>query len=100
MVGMGGAAFDGCEPGLRIEQAQRRGALRAERALIDWAARVALDLDGLAILCVDQLAAPDRAEGANAGPYCIGLFEPWPQRSRHRAFRRLGMMALAGGLTR
>src|SRR4030095_1130447 len=40
-------------------------ALRAERPLVDRAARVALDVDELSALCVDELAAPDGAVRAD-----------------------------------
>ena len=47
---------------VRIDgQQQRVGSLGAERALVDRAPRVALDIDELAGLGVDELAATDRA---------------------------------------
>ncbi len=46
---------------------ERAGALGAERALVHRAARVALDVDRLAVLGVDQLRAADGAERADAG---------------------------------
>ena len=39
------------------------GALRAKRALVDRTARIALDMDRLAVLGVDQLAQPTAQNG-------------------------------------
>ena len=48
-----------------LDELARGRALRAERALVDRRARVALDVDELAAARVDDLAAADRAVGAD-----------------------------------
>ena len=48
-----------------LDELARGGALRAQRALVDRRARVALDVDELAAARVDDLAAADRAVGAD-----------------------------------
>src|SRR5204863_797612 len=60
------AVLDGRDPGGAIQQPERRGALRAERAAVDRAGVVALDVDDPAIPGVDELRAADRAVGADA----------------------------------
>ena len=48
-----------------LDELARRAPLRAQRALVDRRARVALDVDQLAAARVDELPAPDRAVGAH-----------------------------------
>ena len=65
-VGVGSPIEHGLHA-VRVDgQEQRVRALGAERALVDRAARVALDVDELAGLGVDELAAADGAVGTEA----------------------------------
>src|SRR3954470_20404191 len=48
-----------------LDELARRGPLRAQRALVDGRARVALDIDELAVARVDALAAADGAVRAD-----------------------------------
>src|SRR5262249_49249466 len=71
------------------------GPLGAEGALVDGAARVALDVDELARLGVDQLAAADGAVGADAlGDG--GAAEPRGFRQRLSAERLPGRLRVRG----
>ena len=100
LLGVRRAIEHGADALGREQHAERAGALGAERALVDRAARIALDVDGLAVLRVDQLAAADRAIGADAGADAVGLLEPRSQRRRGRALRRLRHRVLPGELPR
>src|SRR6185369_4030953 len=62
----------------------RRGALRAQPAARDRARRVALDLDDLAVLDVDELSAADGAVRADRVDDALGLVDARRQRPRPR----------------
>src|SRR5262249_35610802 len=64
-------------PGL-LDQLARRRALRAQRALVDRGARIALDVDELAVARIDELAAADRPVGADR----LGDLQPCDPRAR------------------
>jgi hypothetical protein len=55
------------------QPAEGRCSLRTQGALIDRAARVALNMNDLPVLGIDQLSAADRAIGADAGADGVGL---------------------------
>src|ERR1044071_4603398 len=69
------------------QHAKRAGPLGTQRALVHWAARIALDVNRPAILRVDQLRAADSAERTDAGTDAVRLLETWPQCSGLRALR-------------
>src|SRR3954464_13926299 len=71
-----------------LDELARGGALRAERALVDGRARVALDVDQLAVARVDDLAAADGAvradrlgglQAGDARPRPLGLARGGPR---------------------
>ena len=67
------------DPRLRQQHAQRAGAFRAQRALVDRAARIALDMDRLAVLRIDQLRAPT----AQNGQMLVPTRSAWSSRGRN-----------------
>src|SRR5206468_3211966 len=62
---VGPAVEDLGEPSGLLDELARGGALRAQRALIDRRARVALDVDELTAARVHELATADGAEGTH-----------------------------------
>src|SRR3954452_18149859 len=75
------------EPAGLLDQLPRRRAARAQRPLADRRARVALDVDQLAVARVHELAAPEGAVGADR----LGDLQPGDPRARlARALRGRG----------
>ena len=66
MVGVGGAVQDVLDAVGVLGELEGVGAFGAERPLVDGRVRVALDVNDLAALGVDVLAAADGAAGADA----------------------------------
>src|SRR4051812_22516545 len=100
MVGKGCAVQDLAEALGARHHAEGGAAARAQRALVDRAARVALDMDRLPVPGIDQLRAADRAIRADAGADRVRQLQPRAQGARHRALRRLRLRGLAGELAR
>src|SRR3954462_15516804 len=78
------AVQDLVQPAGLLDELARRRALRAQRALVDRRARVALDVDELAVARVDDLPAADRAVGAHR------LGDLQPRDARAGPLRALG----------
>ena len=83
-----------------VSSPQRRGALGAERALVDRAARVALHVDGPAVLGIDQLRAAHGAVGADGGADLVRLLQARPEAPRRLALRRASLAGLPRDLAR
>src|SRR6185503_2344594 len=85
------AVFDLLQPGARVDQLLGGAALGAEAPAGDRAVRVALDLDHLAVLRPDPLAAADGAVGADRLDHRVGVGGARAQRLR--AGRASGLAA-------
>src|SRR5207237_616983 len=75
MIGVGRAVLHGPEAVRRVHPTDRRGALWAEGALVDRAARITLDVDDPIALGVDALRAADGAVRADARPDAVRISE-------------------------
>src|SRR5690606_25957509 len=89
MLGMGRAIAHLRQPLRIVQPADGRGALRAQRALVDRAARVAFDVDHPAGLGVDELRAAHSAIGADGRADGVGLLQARAQGARSVALRGL-----------
>jgi hypothetical protein len=72
------------QPARLLHELAGSRALRAQRALVDRRARVALDVDQLASACMDDLPASHRAGGADR----LGRLQPGDARPRRQRLPR------------
>jgi hypothetical protein len=76
MVRTGRAVENGVEPQRAGQQVERGRTLGAQRALVDWTARITLDVNDLTATRIDELCAPDCVISADAGSDPIGNEQP------------------------
>jgi hypothetical protein len=98
MIRTGRAVKNSVEAQRTGQQVQCGRTLGAQRALVDWAARITLDMNDLAVTRIDELCASDCAISADAGADFVGNGEPCRQLRRFGALGSIRPITLSGKL--